>query len=386
MDLNVVREKRVRFAIGLMCNPTGLGIDAALVRIKGTGPSLSLKYIAWKSLPYAAGLRIRLSAPKFDGRELGVLNFELGELLAEAALEMLHTAGEEKCEVDFIAMQGHALGHTPPRLDSSPGILTLGESSVVAERRGLPVVSEFAQREMAAGGQGAPLEAYPDWVLFGRSGRTVACIHLSAITSMTVITPKIESIMAFHTGPGVLAIDGALRHLTNGMQESDSKGVLGAKGEVIDEFLEYLLDNAYFNRVPPKSASRDEFGFEAYLRDALAARTDHSLNDLMTTLTTAVSYSIIRSFNRFVKSQYDVSRVVLTGEGAHNATIVDQLKKGLPPNAVVRTSDEYNVPPDAWAAMAVAILGNEAIFETPANIPGATGSKHPVVLGKFTLP
>ena len=384
MDFNRMREKDARFVVSVACNPSGLGIDGAVVRIKGTGRGLSLKFIGWRSFPYSVGLRNRLMATRFDSRDLGVLNFELGGLLADAARELMSVAEQEDCKVDFVAVQGHVLSHVPPRGESAYGSLAVGETAVVAERTGLPVISDFAQRDMAAGGQGAPLEAYPDFLLFGRTNRTVACVTLTGLTNVSVITPQQEEVISFQSGPGMLAIDSALRRLSSNSHETDIKGVIAERGDSIDEFLEYLLEHPYFNRVPPKSASRDEFSFESYLRDALDARTDHSMNDVIATITTAVAYSIVRALSRFVIPRYDVTRLVLTGEGAHNTDITAQLKKAFP-EIVLRTSDEYGIPAQSWGCVSLAILANETVCGTPSSIPSATGCAVALVLGKVTL-
>jgi anhydro-N-acetylmuramic acid kinase len=384
MELKDLREKEARFVVCVACNPSGLGVDGVFVRLKGTGRTLQIKFIATRTFPYSSSLRNRLMATRFDARDLGLLNFELGGLLADAAIEMMKMAEHEECVVDFIASQGHVVSHVPPRSDSPYGYLAVGESAVVAERTGLPVFSDFAQRDIAGGGQGAPLEAYPDYLLFGRTNRTVACISLGAVTSITVITPKMEEVTAFQSGPGMLAVNSAVRRLSSNSHENDDRGALAEKGEVIDEFLEYMLEHPYYNRVPPKSTTRDEFSYENYLRDALDARSDRSMNDLLATVTAAVAYSVIRSLSRFVMSRYEVTRMVLTGEGAHNVVITEQLKKAFP-EIVIRTSDEYGIPTQSWACVASAILANEALCGTPASIPSATGCAVSLVLGKLTL-
>ena len=383
MNLDAIRRKTTRFAIGLMSGSSCDGVDAALVRIKGTGKGLHMKLIRFETFPYSVNFQARLLAPRMDSQEICTLNFELGERLAEAAQAMLKIAAEELCEVDFVSSHGHTVAHVPPRGAEKIGTLQIGEPAIIAERTGLPVVSDFRPRDMAAGGQGAPLVPYADWVLFERDDRTVACLNIGGIANITVVTPSFEEVLAFDTGPGNMAIDGAVRLLTRGAQQMDKDGAAAARGDVIDEFLEFLLDHPYFSRVPPKSTGREEFGAEVYLRDALAARKDHPFDDHIATVTTAVAYSIIRAYNRFVHPQYDVSRLIVSGGGAMNQTLIRYLKQGLP-NIKVRTSDEYGIPHHAREAIAFAILGNETICGTPANVPHATGARHSVILGKIT--
>lgn len=379
-----IRKKTTRFAIGMTCGSAARGIDAALVRIKGSGNNLHIKYIKSRHVPFAPGLHTRLIVARKDARELALLNFELGELLAEAAQDMVRIAQKELCEVDFVALDGYTVSHNPPRgYDLSIGTYQIGESAIVAERTLLPVVSDFRSRDMAAGGQGGPITAYADWALFSREDRTVARLHLGGITSITVIPPKFDEIVAFDAGPGMVVLDGAVRQLTSGTQEMDIKGAAAVKGVVIDEFLEFLLDHPYFAKVPPKTTSRDEFAPETYLRDALMARKDHSLDDLMATVTAAVSYCLVRAYNRFVKPQFTVSRVIVSGGGVKNQALMQRLKNGMG-DAVLRASDEYGLPADALDAIGVAVLGNETLCGKPSNVPHATGAQQSVTLGRIT--
>ena len=385
MNLGTIKKKAIRFGIGLMSGTSCDGIDAALIRIKGTGLNMAVKPISFKSFPYDKEIRTRLLAPRMDAREICTLNFEIGALLAEAAAATLEVAMAEPCEVDFIASSGHTIAHLPPRNSDRIGTLQIGEPAVIAERCRIPVVSDFRQRDMAAGGQGAPLIPYADWVLFRREDRTAAFLNIGGIANITVVPPLAEDLLAFDTGPGNMAIDGAMRLLTSGEKQMDRGGKIAARGVVIDEFLDYLLGHPYLNDLPPKSTGREEFGPEVYLRDALASRRDHSHEDLMATVTTAVAYSIIRAFNRFVKPKYDVTRFIISGGGAHNQTLVKRIKSGLS-GITVRLSDSYGIPVDAREAIAFAILGNETLCGTPANFPQATGARHSAVLGKITPP
>ena len=385
MDLNALREKPTRYAIGLMSGTSCDGIDVALVRIKGTGPGMLVKLAAYRTVTYSPELRIRLLAPHMDAREACALSFELGEHLADAAAGMIATASDQGVEVDFIASSGHTIAHLPPREGAARGTFQIGEAAVIAERTNLPVVYDFRKRDMAAGGQGAPLIPYADWVMFHRKDRVVACLNIGGIANLTVVPPKIEQVYAFDTGPGNMAIDGAVRLLSAGNTHMDKDGESAAKGVVIDEFLDYLLDHPYFIKNPPKSTGREEFGPEIYLRDALASRREHSFEDLVATVTTAVAYSIIRAHNRFIKSQHEVSRLIIGGGGAHNKTLVERIRQGLP-EITIRMSDDYGMPVDAREATAFAMLGNETICGTACNLPQATGASRRVVLGAISPP
>lgn len=385
MNLSEIRKKVTRFGIGIMSGTSCDGVDVSLVRIKGSGPDMAVKPVAFRSFGYDPELRTRLLAPRMDARELCALNFEVGRCMADAAAEMLAIANQEPCEVDFIATSGHTIAHLPPRNSDQIGTLQIGEPAVIAERCKLPIVSDFRQRDMAAGGQGAPLIPYADWVLFRRKDRTTALLNIGGIANITVVPPRTNDLIAFDTGPGNMAIDGAIRLLSSGEKQFDNNGEMAKQGVVIDEFLDYLLGHPYFNEVPPKSTGREDFGPEVYLRDALASRRDQSQYDLMATVTTAVAYSIVRAYNRFVKPQFEVTRFVISGGGAHNETLLKGIKSGLP-GVTVRLSDSYGIPVDAREAIAFAILGNETMCGATSNFPQATGASHAVILGRITPP
>jgi anhydro-N-acetylmuramic acid kinase len=242
---------------------------------------------------------------------------------------------------------------------------------------------------MAAGGQGAPLVPFADWLLFHRDDRSVICLNIGGIANVTVVTPELEDVVAFDTGPGNMAIDGAARLLTHGEKDMDEGGAMAADGQVVDEFLEYLLGREYFQQPPPKSTGREEFGTEIYLRDAIAARSgSHPPEDLMATATYAVARSILDACERFILPHHDVQRLIIGGGGAHNDCLVSMLREGfreMAPETVVRLTDEYGLPADAREAVAFALLGHETLCGRPSNVPRATGAAHPAVLGKITL-
>lgn len=385
INLHDIAGKPHRFGIGLMSGTSSDGIDAALVRIKGSGPDLAIKLIAHQHFPYAFGFRTRLLSERIEAREVCQLNFELGAKLAEAAATLQEQARAEGIETDFIASHGHTIAHLPPPANKPAGTLQIGEAAIIAERTGLPVIADFRPRDMAAGGQGAPLVTYADWILFHKPDRTLACLNLGGIANFTVVTPEEDQVLAFDTGPCNMVVDGAVRYLAKGTKEMDAGGAAAAKGVCIDEFLDYLLSHRYFAKVPPKTTGREEFGFEVYLRDALAARRDHAYEDLLATVTRAVATSIVNAYQRFIAPHYEIRQVIVGGGGANNKTLLGWIQKGLTGSPVF-TSDQYGIPLGAREAIAFAILGNETICGAPANVPSATGARNKVLLGKITLP
>ncbi|MBI2431876.1 MAG: anhydro-N-acetylmuramic acid kinase [Candidatus Hydrogenedentes bacterium] len=383
MDFKALAEKEYRFIVGLMSGTSSDGVDAVLVRIRGNGEALAMKFLKHETFPYTPGFRTRLLSSHFDARDVCLLNFEIGKRLAEAAKAMVEYAKQNGAEVDCVASHGHTIAHYPPPKHDPAGTLQIGEAAVIAEETGLPVVSDFRPRDMAAGGQGAPLVPYADWLLFRRADKTKLCLNIGGIANFTVVTPKFEDIVAFDTGPGNMTIDGTVRLLTKGGREMDEDGRAAARGLVIDEFLEYLLSHEYFNKVPPKSTGREEFGVDVYLRDALLNRREHSYEDLVATVTMAVAQSIINAYHRFVKPNFQIEHLIVGGGGVKNKRLMRLLHKGLP-ELQIFTSDQFGIPHAAREALAFAILANETLCGLPANVPQATGARRPVILGKIT--
>jgi anhydro-N-acetylmuramic acid kinase len=367
--------------VGLMSGSSCDGVDAALVRIEGTGRDLRAELLAFETLPYDDAFKTRLLDPALDVRDLLLLNVEVGERLAEAVLHMQRAAAGLAVEVHAVGSHGHTLAHVPPGAgERVAGTLQVGEPAVIAERSGLPVVSDFRARDMAAGGQGAPLVPYVDWLLFGRDDAATACLNIGGIANFTVVRPRLEDLVAFDTGPGNMPIDGAVRARSG--RHYDADGEMAARGTVVPSLLERLLCHPFFERRPPKSTGREDFDAPVYLADALR---DPSIADadLVATVTAAVAESIADAYRRFIAPDHPGTRIVVSGGGAHNPTLLARMRSALP-GIDIRTSDAYGISADAKEALAFAILANETLRGTPANVPAATGAKHPAILGKIT--
>lgn len=388
MRSRAIGKKERRFAIGLMSGTSCDGIDAALVRLKNTGDQLRAKLIDHRTMRFPPTVRDRLLRTNMVGDDLAALDFILGHLFAEAASAVIEDAKNlvEPIEVDFIASHGHTVMHAPRRDGvEDHGTFQIGNPSVLARLTGLPVAANFRQRDVAAGGQGAPLSAYADWILFRQKEEPVACLNIGGIANVTIATPNLEDVIAFDTGPGNMPIDGAIRHLTNGSLQFDKNGRRAARGKTIDSMLERLLDHPFFDESPPKSTGREEFGFDAYLSKYIAPDHDHTADDVLATVTEAVATSIVEAHQRFVLPSYPIRRLVVSGGGAHNRILLKLIQEGLP-EIKVYTSDGAGLPGDAREAIAFAILGNELFCGTASSIPSATGAKKPVVLGSVTYP
>jgi len=377
-------QEETLHAIGLMSGTSCDGMDAALVRIQRSDADMRCTLLGFCCFPYSPEMRERLLDPAKDAKTICLLNFEVGQRIADAAEAMNAVACNKNVHVDFIASHGHTLAHYPPAAGASSfGTLQIGEPSFAAERAGVPVVSDFRPRDMAAGGQGAPLVPYVDWLLFREPDQTIACLNIGGIANVTVVPPEFSRIMAFDTGPGNMIIDGAAAILSDHEVQIDLDGKAAAAGTVIKSLFDRLMDHAYFELLPPKSAGREQFGSEVYLQDLSRSCRGHSFESGLATVTAVVAETVADAMQRFVVPEYTLSRMIVSGGGAFNKTLMRLLAQAMPAWELL-SSDEAGIPADAKEAMAFALLGYETLNARPANVPSATGAKHPVVLGKIT--
>ncbi|MBI5775836.1 MAG: anhydro-N-acetylmuramic acid kinase, partial [Nitrospirae bacterium] len=264
--------------VGLMSGTSGDGVDAALVDIRGTGHDLKVKPLAFVSCPYPADLQQRVLAVSARGTvsEICHLNVVLGEWFARAALRVIKQAGLEPAKIDLIGSHGQTIHHLPNAVDE-PGVgtvrstLQIAEPAVIAERTGIATVANFRPRDMAAGGQGAPLTPYAHYVLLRDKKRSRLIVNLGGISNVTYLPAGkgLDAILAFDTGPGNMVMDGLIRRLTKGRETMDRGGKLAAKGKVAIGLLARLLADPYLKRNPPKSTGREEFG-DAFAEQILA--------------------------------------------------------------------------------------------------------------------
>lgn len=370
--------------IGLMSGTSCDGIDAALVRITPQGPSVAVELLAFASTPYDDAFRARLLAPAKSVEDVCRLNAELGLRLGEAAAGFCRVAEEMAVAVDAIGSHGHTLLHLPDPAQGLPCTLQVGDAAYIAECTGLPVVSDFRPRDMAAGGQGAPLVPYADAILFGRTDAAVVCLNIGGIANLTVVPPDRRGVFAFDTGPGNMPLDGLVFERTNGAMRCDLDGALAAKGTVIPDLLERLLAHPYFDAPPVKSTGREAFDYALYAAPVIADFPGVSTEDLAATLTEAIARSIAGAIDRFVRPVHAIAALIVSGGGAANPCLMARLAAAVP-DVPIETTDAYGIPADAKEAVAFALLAYETLRGEPNNLPGATGAREPVVMGKITL-
>ena len=381
-------EGRIR-AIGLMSGTSADGIDAALISIGASRDRPEVSLDAFLTLPYPSAVRDALReafADRLTTRGVCLLNACLGELFAEAAVEVARAAGMALADVDFIASHGQTVWHQPQagRLSDRParGTLQLGEPCVIAERTRCLVVADFRPRDMAAGGEGAPLVPHVDYLLFAHPQRTRAAQNIGGIGNVTYLPAGggEEAILAFDTGPGNALIDAAVARHTGGRQRQDTDGKIARGGRVDEALLAELLAHSYFARRPPKSTGRELFG--AAFLDAIVDAGRHT-EDLIATLTEFTAASIERSYADWLNPRGPIDEVILSGGGTRNPVLVEALRRRLAPAVVKVLSCFGPESADAKEAIAFALLGYETLRGRPANVPSATGARRPVLLGKI---
>jgi anhydro-N-acetylmuramic acid kinase len=384
-DLLALRQLSSRRIVGLMSGTSADGVDAALVEVFGHGRDTQARLVAFDTITFTAELKHRIwELP--DGRSENIceLNFLIGEAFAEAARAVVARAGLLLEEVHLVGSHGQTARHQPPDVRRGSGsTLQIGEGAVIAERTGLPVISDFRVADVAAGGHGAPLIPLVDYLLLGEPRRTRATLNLGGIANVAVIPPRQEHLVAFDIGPANMALDAVARAASGGTRSYDRGGAMGAAGRVDEDLLAELLELPFLAQAPPKSTGREMFGrhFIYPLIDRYAGR----LADLLATLTLFTAEAIGRAFDEHILSRGPVDELLVSGGGVHNRLLMNQITQRLAPLRVV-SSIEAGIDPDAKEALGFAILANQSIHAEPGNVPHATGASGPRVLGKISLP
>ncbi len=365
------------------------GIDVAVVDIQGGGLRQKISVVAQGSVPYRRAVReavLAMSNTEAHVADLSRLNTLLGELQAGAVAKVCRKNGVPLDSLELAGCHGQTIFHDGAgskylgrRVAST---LQIGDGSVVAERLGIGVVSDFRTRDVAAGGRGAPLVPYVDYLLFRHPKLGRVALNIGGIANITAIGPGGGSgeVIAFDTGPGNMVIDALAAKITRGKSHCDTGGRLAASGKVDEALLDELLADSYFHRRPPKTAGREEFGHE-FMEHLLSYALP--LKNLIATATAFTGAAIAAGINRFVKRRMPIDELIVSGGGVHNPQIMAYLAAFLP-GIAIRTSADFGIDPDHKEAIAFAILAHESWHKRPANLPSATGAKRAVVLGKLS--
>jgi anhydro-N-acetylmuramic acid kinase len=385
---------------GVMSGTSADGINVALVRIADSRPSAGrgkahgrnrIQLIGQSEYRYPPKVRAAvleaMNASRASVADLARLDSLLGVLYADAVLA---TQQRFRTKLDLVGCHGQTFYHqaVPQRFLGKQISTTwqTGEAAWIAARVGVPVVSDFRPADMAAGGKGAPLVPYLDYLWFRdeRVGRIAQ--NIGGIANLTAIAAGAGSdrVLAFDTGPGNMVIDAVTQRLFK--RAFDDEGRIAAAGKVIEPVLRRLLADPFFRAKPPKTAGREEFGRD-FVREFLRLCGGARKQDVVATATALTARSIADAIDRFVlrKGEGSFQELIVSGGGLKNATLVAMLRENLAPSGiVVRLSDEFGLPSEAKEAIAFAVLAYETWHRRPSNIPSATGARRPAILGNIS--
>jgi anhydro-N-acetylmuramic acid kinase len=389
-------EKPKRLCIGLMSGTSLDGMDAALVEIEGSGPDTHVHLRQFYTLPYAGDIRALLMeavmGERGGSRTVCCLNVLLGETALRACREVCEREGIAPQSVDLVGSHGQTIYHLPEETafggSRVRGTLQIGEAAIIAEGLGCPVVSDFRVRDMAANGQGAPLVPYTEYILYRSNEETRALLNLGGIANITILPAGggLEDIIAFDTGPGNMIIDAVVK--SGAGMDYDQDGRIAGRGKVCAKLLHYMRDRdaSYQHRLPPKSTGREVYN-HGYMTELFkeAEKLGLSPEDTAATVTFYTADSIRTSLDICGQAKPGGrSRLIVSGGGAHNPTLIGDLKKSLP-GWELFTAGEMGINGDAKEAVAFAVLANETVHGICNNAPQATGAAHPVIMGKISL-
>jgi len=375
-----------RWFIGLSSGSSLSGVDAALVRVEGTGLDMQprLQHFLHQAYPRDVGelLRAASGAAPTPVRTVALLHRLLGELFAGSVRRVAEEAKFDLRHALCIGSSGHTLWHEPDC--RYPTTLNVGLASAVAERTGLTTLSDPRAADVIVGGQGVPLTPLADWLLFRDAAESRVVVHLGGAATVLALpaAAPAKQLIAFHAGPCCLLLDAFIQRLTGGKELYDNFGKHAVQGRCIEPLLERWLAHPLLQRRPPKAITRRDFG-EEFIDQAVnaAKQSGRSLHDLLCTATHFVARSLVEALRRFVP--WTPARVLLSGGGARNGFLWRLLEQQLAPTPLAKL-DVCGIPCEARKAVAFAVLAALTMDGVPGNVPAATGASGPRLLGSFT--
>lgn len=375
--------------VGLMSGTSSDGVDAALVEIHRRTSGLRVSMLGFHPLPYPRTLQQRILSASVAGTvsELCHLNALLGEWFANAALSVIRAAGLQPSDIDLIGSHGQTVHHLPHGIkDAGVGsirsTLQIAEPAVIAERTGITTVADFRPRDIAAGGQGAPLTPAVHALLFRHAAKARLIVNLGGISNVTYLPPGtgFGGLAAFDTGPANMVLDGLVERMTSGRSTMDRDGRLASRGRVDGRLLAKLLAHPYLSQVPPKSTGREVFGAKMIESITAMQQTRHlSMEDLLATCSRWTAEAV-GTARRWIRGRID--EVIVGGGGVRNRAIMENMADVFAP-APVTTFESHGWDSKALEAVAFAVLAYQTAMEQCGNVPEVTGAQHPVLLGSI---
>lgn len=372
-------KQNFKTAIGLMSGTSMDGIDAALVHIDD---DFNFEFVKGYSLDYPEHVRqklLQIADNRGCSEDICFMDFVTGRLFAKCANELIKSAGLTSKNIDFIASHGQTVFHIPEdrQIDgiSTKSTLQIGNISVIAQLTGVTTVGDFRSKDIACGGQGAPLVPFADELIF-KKDKNRAIQNIGGICNVTVLSKSCNT-FAFDTGPGNMLIDGAVQKLFNLPYDKD--GQIAAQGKIDEQFLNFLLQEEYYKKSPPKSTGRELFN-SGYLQNILQnEKAPQNKYDTVATLTALSAKTIAQAYKNFVLPKTCIDEIVLGGGGAFNKTLKDFIKDytKLP----VKTHEDFGIDNKFKEAIAFALLGFCTMNRTTNNLPDCTGAEKRVIMG-----
>lgn len=377
---------------GLMSGTSLDGLDIAIVEFSQEEEKVRHELIHFTTIPYDNGLKQelhKLMDPAAPVHLVSSMNMYLGERYADSLMEALQEAGIDLDTIDLISSHGQTIWHEPSvefnRSYARPNTMQIGDIGVLAEHTGKTVIGDFRTRDMAAGGQGAPLVPFADQVLFQSESVGRVLLNIGGIANLTVL-PRFGSeqpIVAYDTGPGNMVIDACVAKHSDGRNSFDKDGGLAKGGTVDEEWLDRLMSHEYFAAPAPKSTGRELFG-HAFVETFWTEGDERGRSsiDKIATATMLTAKTIATEIQRYIQT-HDVKEVIVSGGGVHNRTLMGFLEAQLPENLALSTTGDLGIGTDAKEAFVFALLGYLGIHKKPNSLPAATGAGKATIMGKI---
>jgi anhydro-N-acetylmuramic acid kinase len=378
------------YIVGLMSGTSLDGIDAALIRVNNSGVRTEIDIIEFITYPFPKDVEEEilqsLSVDTSNVQLICSLNFKLGKLFADAVKEVCKKARLPLEQLDLIGSHGQTIYHQPIQEQNwIPSTLQIAEPSVIAYETNTTVISNFRTMDVAAGGQGAPLVPYTEYVLYRSETKGRLLQNIGGIGNVTVLPKQasLDELYAFDTGPGNMIIDEICRQLFS--VEYDEGGNLAKKGKINEQLLSYCINHPYIMSPPPKTTGRELFG-KQYVDILLNKFNSLSSHDILATITMFTAKSIVENYCKFIFPQVKIDEVIVGGGGSYNKTLLNMIQSLLGESIQVYTQEELGYSSEAKEAVAFALLANETYHGNASNVPNATGAKHAVILGNVSFP
>ena len=378
MSLNLEPKTIISLMSGTSCD----SIDVGLCEVF---PDFSCKLKDGINYNYPPEIKKRIFKILLEGanlEEICKMNFIIGHCFAEAANLMIKKHNKKP---DFISSHGQTVYHYPKdtKIDniSEKSTLQIGEPSVIAQETGCITIANFRTADIAQGGNGAPLVCFADEMWFKNKKKNFAIQNIGGISNVTVVSDKCET-FGFDNGMGNIMIDYCAKKYFG--KDYDYNGELAEKGNINEDFLNYLLKDEYYFKKPPKTTGREYFSAE-YIENSLKKAPENKY-DIMATVTALTAKNIALSYERFVYNKTNIDEIILGGGGAYNLFLKKMIQNYVPKNILVKTHEDYDISNNFKEVMAFALLGYCTYYKIPNNLPSCTGAKKRVIMGQISYP